>query len=91
MKLSSVVYAALVSTSADCASGAFAVFGATIQATTRAANDANARNSTRSSFLDLVRGFAVLRRVEAEDLLVLRNAQPDEDVDDLEDHERHDR
>src|SRR5437773_11707571 len=64
--------------------------GATSHATTRTAKDANARISISAS-LDLVRGFAVLRRVEAEDFLVLGHAQSDEDVDELEDHERRDR
>src|SRR5438309_1387550 len=41
--------------------------------------------------LDLVRGFAVLRGVEAEDFLALGHAQSDEDIDELEDHEGHDR
>src|SRR2546423_14530462 len=60
------------------------------QATTRTANDANARISISAS-LNLVRGFAVLRRVEAEDFLALWHAQSDEDIDELQDHERHDR
>src|SRR5436190_8154731 len=64
--------------------------GATSHATTRTANDANARISTTAS-LNLVRGFAVLRRVETEDFLALGHAKPDEDIDELQDHERHDR
>src|SRR5436190_23396251 len=64
--------------------------GATSHATTRTAKDANARISMTAS-LNLVRGFAVLRRVETEDLLALRHAKPDEDIDELQDHERHDR
>src|SRR5207244_11678205 len=63
--------------------------GATSHATTRTANDTNARISISAS-LDLVRGFAVLRRVETEDFLALGDAQSDEDVDELQDHERHD-
>src|SRR5438552_6778358 len=62
--------------------------GATSHATTRTANDTNARISISAS-LDLVRGFAVLRRVETEDFLALGDAQSDEDVDELQDHERH--
>src|SRR5207237_8581830 len=42
-----------------------------------------------SASLGLVRGFAVLRRVETEDFLALGDAQSDEDVDELQDHERH--
>src|SRR5438045_1554455 len=64
--------------------------GATSHATTRTAKDANARISMTAS-LNLVRGFAVLRRVETEDLLALRHAKSDEDIDELQDHERHDR
>src|SRR2546421_3809173 len=64
--------------------------GATSHARTRTANDANARISISAS-LDLVRGFAVLRRVEAEDFLALGDAQADEDVDELQNYERHDR
>src|SRR5258706_16022485 len=41
--------------------------------------------------LDRVRGFAVLRSVESEDLFALGHAQPHEDIDELEDHEGHDR
>ena len=62
--------------------------GAMSQPTTRTAKDANARNSIPTS-LDLVRGLAVLRRVEPEHFLVLAHAQPYEEVDELEDHERH--
>src|SRR5437773_4983673 len=64
--------------------------GATSHATTRTAKDTNARISISAS-LNLVRGFAVLRGVEAEDFLVLWDAQSDEDIDELQDHERHDR
>src|SRR5438552_10105508 len=64
--------------------------GATSHATTKTANDANARISISAS-LDLVRGFAVLRRVETEDFLALGHAKPDEDIDDFQDYERHDR
>src|SRR5207237_9291092 len=64
--------------------------GATSHATTRTANDTNARISISAS-LDLVRGFAVLRRVEAEDFLALGHAQSDEDIDELQNYERHDR
>src|SRR5688572_24519078 len=56
------------------------------------AKEPNAMNSM--SFppydLDRVRGFAVLRRVETEDLVLLGHAQRYEEVDDLQDHERHD-
>src|SRR5207253_7984748 len=64
--------------------------GATSHATTKTAKDTNARISISAS-LNLVRGFAVLRGVEAEDFLVLGDAQSDEDIDELQDHERHDR
>src|SRR5437870_4582978 len=64
--------------------------GATSHATTRTANDANARIS-RTASLNLVRSFAVLRRVETEDFLALGHAKPDEDIDELQDHEGHDR
>jgi hypothetical protein len=64
--------------------------GATSHAMTRTTNDANARISISAS-LNLVRGFAVLRRVETEDFLALGHAKPDEDVDELQDYERHDR
>src|SRR4029077_15935421 len=49
------------------------------------------RGSPSSTPLDLVSGFAVLRGVEAEDFLVLGYAQSDEDIDELQDHEGHDR
>src|SRR2546427_2742901 len=45
----------------------------------------------RSPPLDLVRRFAVLRGVETEHFLALGHAQSDEEVDELQDHERHDR
>src|SRR6266567_3083586 len=64
--------------------------GATSHATTRIVNETNARISISAS-LNLVRGFAVLRSVEAEDFLALGHAQSDEDIDELQDHERHDR
>src|SRR5712692_704639 len=64
--------------------------GATSHATTRTANDTNARISISAS-LNLVRGFAVLRRIEAEDFLALGHAQSDEDIDDFQNYEGHDR
>src|SRR5438309_11181600 len=64
--------------------------GATSHATTRTAQDRHGCVSA-SAPLDLVRGFAVLRRLEGEDFLALGHAQSDEDIDELQNYERHDR
>src|SRR5438477_3908276 len=89
IQLCAVNYAALRS-SAWLTTATLPRDGATSQATTRTAKDTNARISISAS-LNLVRGFAVLRGVEAEDFLALGDAQSDEDIDELQDHERHDR
>src|SRR5207249_3866415 len=89
IQLCAVNYAALRS-SAWLTTATLPRDGATSHATTRTAKDTNARISMSAS-LNLVRGFAVLRRVEAEDFLALGYAQSDEDIDELQDHERHDR